>query len=91
MTENEKLEELEKAIVGAESQLALKRGELQKLKSELNQVNMNKSEQLNEVSRLKDKNIALQQSLDNTKREVERQKSGEEMKNLLDGLGGIIR
>lgn len=91
MTDNEKLEELQKAIVGAESQLALKRGELQKLKSELNQVNMNKSESLNEVSRLKDKNLALQQSLDDTKREVERRKSGEEMKSLLDGLGGMFK
>ena len=60
------LEKLEKAIEGVKAKIQLQRAENQKLRNSLNEIEMNKSNGMKEVQRLKDVNISLENNIKDT-------------------------
>ena len=87
----DELEKLEKAIEGVQAKIQLQKASNQKLRDELNNISMDKQKQMQEVSRLKDTNITLQNNIESKKKQIADDTGKQEMSNLLDGLGGLIR
>lgn len=87
----DELEKLNQAIEGVQAKIQLQKASNQKLRDELNNLSMDKEKQMKEVTRLKDTNLSLQNSIENKKKQVEQENGNQEMSNLLDGLGGLLR
>ena len=54
------IEKVEKAIEGIQAKIQLQKAENQKLRNSLNEIEMNKSNAMKEIQRLKDVNISLE-------------------------------
>lgn len=87
----DELEKINKAINGLQAKIQLQKASNQKVRDELNNLTMEKQKQMQEVSRLKDTNITLQNNIESKKKQIADETGKEEMCNLLDGLGGLIR
>ena len=87
----DELEKINKAIEGVQAKIQLQKASNQKVRDELNNLTMEKQKQMQEVSRLKDTNISLQNNIESKKKQVEQENGKQDMSNLLDELGGMFR
>ena len=87
---NSELEKLEKAIEGIQAKIQIQKAENQKLRNSLNEVEMNKSNAMKEVQRLKDVNISLENNIKETKQQIQEQDNKEIFDNFMQELGGEI-
>ena len=81
------IEKLEKAIEGIQAKIQLQKGENQKLRNSLNEVNMNKSNAMKEVNRLKEVNISLENNIKETKQQIQDQDNKEVFEGFMQELG----
>ena len=81
------IEKLEKAIEGIQAKIQLQKAENQKLRNSLNEVEMNKSNAMKEVNRLKGVNISLENNIKETKQQSQEQDNKEILDNFMQGLG----
>ena len=81
------IEEIEKAIDGVKAKIQLQKAENQKLRNSLNEVEMNKSNAMKEVNRLKEGNISLENNIKETKQQIQEQDNKEVFDNFMQDLG----
>ena len=84
------IEKLEKAIEGVQAKIAIQKSKNQKLRSSLNEVNMNKSNAMKEVNRLKEVNTSLENNIKETKEQIAEQDNKEVFDNFMQDLGKEI-
>ena len=84
---NSELEKLNKAIEGIQSKIQLQKAENQKLRNSLNEVEMNKSNAMKELQRLKDVNTSLENNIKETKQQIQEQDNKEVFDNFMQDLG----
>ena len=82
-----KIEEIEKAIDGVKAKIQLQKAENQKLRNSLNDIEMNKSNAMQEVNRLKQVNISLENNIETTKQQIQEQDNKEIFDNFMEDLG----
>ena len=85
------IEKIEKAIDGVKAKIAIQKGKNQKLRNTLNEIEMNKSNSMKEVQRLKDVNISLENNIKETKQEIQEQDNKEIFDNFINDLGGMFK
>lgn len=85
------IEKLEKAIEGIQAKIQIQKAENQKLRNSLNEIEMNKSNAMKEVQRLKDVNISLENNIKETKQQIQEQDNKEIFDNFMEELGGIFK
>lgn len=85
------IEKLEKAIEGIQAKIQLQKAENQKLRNSLNEIEMNKSNAMKEVQRLKDVNISLENNIKETKQQIQEQDNKEIFDNFINDLGGMFK
>ena len=85
------IEKIEKAIEGIQAKIQLQKAENQKLRNSLNEIEMNKSNAMKEVQRLKDVNISLENNIKETKQQIQEQDSKEIFDNFINDLGGMFK
>ena len=85
------LEQINKAIEGLQAKIQLQKCENQKLRNSLNEIEMNKSNAMKEVQRLKDVNISLENNIKETKQQIQEQDSKEIFDNFINELGGMFK
>ena len=85
------IEKLEKAIEGIQAKIQLQKAENQKLRNSLNEIEMNKSNAMKEVQRLKDVNISLENNIKETKQQIQEQDNKEIFDNFMEELGGMFK
>ena len=81
------IEQIEKAIEGIQAKIAIQKGKNQALRNSLNEVEMNKSNAMKEVNRLKEVNISLENSIKDTKQQIQEQDNKEVFDNFMQDLG----
>ena len=81
------IEKLEKAIEGIQAKIQLQKAENQKLRNSLNEIEMDKSNAMKEVQRLKDVNISLENNIKETKQQIQEQDNKEIFDNFMEDLG----
>ena len=86
----DEIEKLEKAIEGIQAKIQLQKAENQKLRNNLNEVEMNKSNAMKEVQRLKDVNISLENNIKETKQQIQEQDNKEIFDNFMQELGSEL-
>lgn len=84
------IEKIEKAIEGVKAKIQLQKAENQKLRNSLNEIDMNKSNAMKEVQRLKDKNIELENSIKETKQQISEETNKENFDNFMQDLANDI-
>ena len=82
----EEIEKLEKAIEGTKAKIQIQKAENQKLRNNLNELSMNKSNAMKEVQRLKDVNISLENNIKETKQVIQQQDNKENFDNFMSKL-----
>ena len=85
------IEKIEKAIDGIQAKIQLQKAENQKLRNSLNEIEMNKSNAMKEVQRLKDVNISLENNIKETKQQIQEQDSKEIFDSFMQELGGMFK
>ena len=85
------MEKLEKAIEGIQAKIQLQKAENSKLRNSLNEIEMNKSKAMNEVNRLKEVNISLENNIKETKQQIQEQDNKEIFDNFMQELGGMFK
>ena len=85
------IEKLEKAIEGVQAKIQLQKAENQRLRNSLNEIEMNKSNAMKEVQRLKDVNISLENNIKETKQQIQEQDNKEIFDNFINDLGGMFK
>ena len=85
------IEKIEKAIEEIQAKIQLQKAENQKLRNSLNEVEMNKSNGIKEVQRLKDVNISLENNIKETKQQIQEQDNKEIFDNFINDLGGMFK
>ena len=85
------IEKLEKAIEGIQAKIQLQKAENQKLRNSLNEIEMNKSNAMKEVQRLKDVNISLENNIKETKQEIAEENNKEVFDSFMEELGGMFK
>ena len=85
------LEKLEKAIEGVQAKIQLQKAENQKLRNSLNEIEMNKTNGMKEVQRLKDVNISLENNIKETKQQIEEQDNKEIFDDFMNQLGEMFK
>lgn len=84
------IEKIEKAIEGVQAKIQLQKAANQKLRNNLNEIEMTKSTTMKEVQRLKDVNISLENNIKETKQVIEEQNNGEIFEDFMNKLSGEI-
>ena len=84
------IEKIEKIIEATKTKIQLQKAENQKLRNSLNEIEMNKSNAMKEVQRLKDVNISLENNIKETKQQIQEQDNREIFDNFMQELGGEI-
>ena len=84
------IEKLEKAIEGIQAKIQIQKAENQKLRNSLNEVEMNKSNAMKEVNRLKGVNISLENNIKETKQQIQEQDNKEVFDSFMEDLGKEI-
>ena len=85
------LENIVKAIEGIQAKIQLQKAENQKLRNSLNEIEMNKSNAMKEVQRLKQVGIDLENNINQRKEIIVNENSKQEMENLLSDLGEMFK
>ena len=85
--ENQEIEKIIKAIDGVKAKIQLQKAENQKLRNSLNEIEMNKSNAMKEVQRLKDVNMSLENNIKETKQQIQEQDNKEIFDNFMQDLG----
>ena len=85
------IEKIEKAIEGIQAKIQIQKAENQKLRNSLNEIEMNKSNAMKEVQRLKDVNISLENNIKETKQQIQEQDNKEIFDNFMQELGGMFK
>ena len=85
------IEKIEKAIEGIQAKIQIAKAENQKLRNSLNEIEMNKSNAMKEVQRLKDVNISLENNIKETKQEIAEENNKEIFDNFMEELGGMFK
>ena len=85
------IEKIEKIIEATKTKIQLQKAENQKLRNSLNEVEMNKSNAMKEVQRLKDVNISLENNIKETKQQIQEQDNKEIFDNFMQELGGMFK
>ena len=85
------IEKLEKAIEGIQAKIQIQKAENQKLRNSLNEIEMNKSNVMKEVQRLKDVNMSLENNIKETKEQIAEQDNKEIFDNFMNELGGMFK
>ena len=85
------IEQIEKAISGIQAKIQLQKAENQKLRNSLNEIEMNKSNAMKEVNRLKGVNISLENNIKETKQQIQEQDNKEIFDNFIQELGGMFK
>ena len=85
------IEKIEKIIQGVQAKIQLQKAENQKLRNSLNEIEMDKSNAMKEVQRLKDVNISLENNIKETKQQIQEQDSKEIFDNFMEELGGMFK
>ena len=85
------IEKIEKAIEGIQAKIQIQKAENQKLRNSLNEIEMNKSNAMKEVQRLKDVNISLENNIKETKQQIQEQDNKEIFDNFINDLGGMFK
>ena len=85
------IEKIEKAIEGIQAKIQLEKAENQKLRNTLNEVEMDKSNVMKEIQRLKDVNISLENNIKETKQQIQEQDNKEIFDNFINDLGGMFK
>ena len=85
------IEKIEKAIEGIQAKIQLQKAENQKLRNSLNEIEMNKSNAMKEVQRLKDVNISLENNIKETKQQIQEQDNKEVFDSFMQELGGMFK
>ena len=85
------LEKLEKAIEGIQAKIQIQKAENQKLRNSLNEIEMNKSNGMKEIQRLKDVNISLENNIKETKQQVQEQDNKEIFDDFMNQLGEMFK
>ena len=80
------MEKIIKAIEGIQAKIQLQKAENQKLRNSLNEIEMNKSNAMKEVQRLKDVNISLENNIKETKQEIQEQDNKEIYNSFMQDL-----
>ena len=83
----DELEKLNKAIEGVKAKIAIQKGKNQALRNSLNEIEMNKSNAMKEVQRLKDVNMNLENNIKETKQQIQEQDNKEVFDNFMQDLG----
>ena len=83
----EEMEKLEKAIEGVKAKIQIQKAENQKLRNNLNEVEMNKANAMKEINRLKEVNISLENNIKETKQQIQEQDNKEVFDNFMQDLG----
>ena len=81
------IEKLEKAIEGIQAKIQIQKAENQKLRNSLNEIEMNKSNAMKEVNRLKGVNISLENNIKESKQQIQEQDNKEIFDNFMQDLG----
>ena len=81
------IEKIEKAIEGIQAKIQIQKAENQKLRNSLNEIEMNKSNAMKEVNRLKGVNISLENNIKETKQQIQEQDNKEIFDNFMQDLG----
>ena len=84
------LEKLEKAIDGIQAKIQIQKGKNQALRNSLNEVEMNKSNAMKEVQRLKDVNMNLENNIKETKQQIAEENNKEVFDSFMQELGGNV-
>ena len=84
------IEKIEKAIEGVQAKIAIQKGKNQKLRNSLNEIEMDKSNAMKEVQRLKDVNMNLENNIKETKQVIQEQDNQEIFDNFMNKLSGEI-
>ena len=87
----DEIEKIEKAIEGTQARIQLQKAENQKLRNSLNEIEMNKSTAMQEVNRLKDVNISLNNNIKETKQVIEEKDSKESFDDFMNKLGELFK
>ena len=85
------IEKIEKAIDGIQAKIAIQKGKNQALRNSLNEIEMNKSNAMKEVQRLKDVNISLENNIKETKQQIQEQDNKEVFDSFMQELGGMFK
>ena len=84
------IEKISKAIEGVQAKIAIQKGKNQALRNSLNEIEMDKSNAMKEVQRLKDVNISLENNIKETKQVIQEQDNQEIFDNFMNKLSGEI-
>ena len=85
------IEKIEKAIEGIQAKIQIQKAENQKLRNTLNEIEMNKTNSMKEVQRLKDVNISLENNIKETKQQIQEQDNREIFDSFMEELGGMFK
>ena len=85
------LEKLEQIANGLETKLEMKKQELNSLKNNLSDLNINTNQAMNELNRLKKVGENLDQSINEKKQQVQEKELKVEMSSLLNELAKELR
>ena len=85
------IEKIEKIIEATKTKIQLQKGENSKLRNNLNEIEMNKSNAMKEVQRLKDVNMNLENNIKETKQQIQEQDNKEIFDNFMEELGGMFK
>ena len=85
------IEKIEKAIDGIQAKIAIQKGKNQALRNSLNEIEMDKSNSMKELQRLKDVNMNLENNIKETKQQIQEQDSKEIFDNFMEELGGMFK
>ena len=81
------IEQIQKAIDGINAKIQIQKASNQKLRNTLNEIEMNKSNAMKEVNRLKGVNISLENNIKETKQQIQEQDNKEIFDNFMEDLG----
>ena len=85
------IQQIEKAIDGIKAKIQLQKAENQRLRNSLNEIEMNKSNGMKEVNRLRGVNISLENNIKETKQQIQEQDNKEIFDNFINDLGGMFK
>ena len=85
------IQQIEKAITGIQAKIQLQKAENQRLRNSLNEIEMNQSNGMKEVNRLKQVNISLENNIKETKEQIAEQDNKEIFDNFMEELGGMFK
>ena len=85
------IEQIQKAIDGVKAKIQIQKVENSKLRNSLNEVEMNKSNAMKEVNRLREVNTKLENNIKETKEQLAEENNKEVFDSFMQELGGMFK